>query len=271
MRYFRSLCAFELVAARRSKTVLLFALGFTIAALVLAFTGLSSGGVIAVQGFARTTMSLMQLVLWIVPLVGLLVGASIGAESLELEFQVSLPVPRSGILLARWVVWLAVVGGAMTLGLSLAGLVISAFAGSGDAWRYFRLIGVSNLLLAASLAIGVLLGVLAGSRLRAMGFAIAAWVLVVVGFDLLAIGTLAVLPRGQAGWGLTLVLMLDPVDSARALAISLLQADLVSGPTGAAIRKVLGGWGPWALVLSLLLWIALPLLGAARRFRRLDL
>jgi Cu-processing system permease protein len=159
----------------------------------------------------------------------------------------------------------------MTLGLSLAGILISASAWSGDEWRYFRLLGVSNLLLAASLAIGLMLGILARARLRAMGFAIAVWVLLLVGFDLIAIGALAVLPRGQAGWGLTLLLMLDPADAARALAIALLQADIVSGPTGAAIRKVLGGWGLWALVLSLLLWTVLPLYTAARRFRRLDL
>jgi Cu-processing system permease protein len=226
---------------------------------------------VAIQGFARTAMSLMQLVLWVVPLVGLLIGASLGSESLELELQVSLPVARSRILLARWGVWLAVLGGAMTLGLSLAGILISASAWSGDEWRYFRLLGVSNLLLAASLAIGLMLGILARARLRAMGFAIAVWVLLLVGFDLIAIGALAVLPRGQAGWGLTLLLMLDPADAARALAIALLQADIVSGPTGAAIRKVLGGWGLWALVLSLLLWTVLPLYTAARRFRRLDL
>lgn len=271
MKYFGSLCRFELAAARRSKTVVLFGVGFAVAALALALTGLSSGGVVAVQGFARTTMSLMQLVLWIVPLLGLLVGASLGAESLELECQVSLPVPRAQLLLARWIVWLAVLGGAMVLGLSLAGLAISTFAGPGDAWRYFRLLGVSGLLLAASLAIGFLLGIMAGARLRAVGFAVAVWALLVVGFDLMAIGALAVLPRGQAGWGLTLLLMLDPADAARALAIGLLQADIVSGPTGAAIRKVLGGWGLWALVLSQVLWIILPLLGAARRFRRLDL
>ena len=271
MSHLKSLFRFELAAARRSRTVVLFALGFAVAALVLAVTGLASGGVVAVQGFARTTMSLMQLVLWIVPLAGLLIGASLGAESMELEFQVSLPVSRFEILVARFVVWLTVLGAAMAIGLSLAGLVLSAFAGSGDAWRYFRLMGIGALLLAASLAIGLFLGILAGARLRAVGFAVATWVVLVVGFDLVAIGALAVLPRGQAGWGLTFLLMLDPVDSARALAIGLLQADIVSGPTGAAIRKVLGGWGLWALVLSLLLWIVLPLWRAARRFRRLDL
>jgi Cu-processing system permease protein len=267
----RSLCRFELAAARKSRTVALFALGFAIATGILTLTGLSSGGLVAVQGFARTSMSLMQLVLWVVPLLGLLLGASVGAESLELEFQVSLPVQRFEIVLARWLAWLAVLGGAMTLGLSVAGILISVSAGSGDEWRYFRLLGVSNLLLAASLAIGMMLGVLARSRIRAMGFAVVAWVVMVIGVDLVAIGALAILPRGEAGWGLTLLLMLDPADSARALAIGLLQADIVSGPTGAAIRKVLGGWGLWALTLSLLLWTSLPLYAAARRFRRLDL
>jgi Cu-processing system permease protein len=271
MSRFGSLCRFELVAARKSRTVALLALGFAVATVVLALTGLSSGGVVSVQGFARTTMSLMQMVLWIVPLVGLLIGASVGAENLELEFQVALPVHRFEIVLARWLAWVAALGGALTLGLSLAGILISVAAGPGDEWRYLRLLGVSNLLLAASLAIGVMLGVLARSRMRALGLAVGAWVGMVIAVDLIAIGLLAILPRGQSGWGLTLLLMFDPADAARALAIALLQADIVSGPTGAAFRKVLGGWGLWALLLSLLLWIALPLWGAARRFRRLDL
>lgn len=271
MRQLGKLCRFELAVARRSRMVTLFAVGFALGTMVLAVTGLSSGGVVAVQGFARTTMSLMQLVLWIIPLVGLLIGAAVGAESLELEFQVSLPAGRAEILVARWLVWVAVLGGAMTLGLGLAGLLMSATAAPGDEWRYLRLIGVSNLLLAATLSIGLLLGLLARSRIRAMGLAVAGWVVMVIGFDLLAIGTLALLPRGQAGWGLTLLLMLDPADAARSLAIGLMQADIVSGPTGAAIRKVLGAWGLWALVVSLLAWTALPLYAAARSFRRLDL
>jgi Cu-processing system permease protein len=271
MRQLIYLCRFELAVARRSRMVVMFAAGFALATITLAATGLSSGGLLAVQGFARTTMSLMQLVLWIIPLVGLLIGAGVGAESLELEFQASLPASRAGMVLARLIVWFAVLGAAMTLGLCLAGLVISAMAASGDEWRYLRLIVVSNLLLAASLSIGFLLGLVARSRIRAMGLAVAGWIVMVIGFDLLAIGALAILPKGQAGWGLTALLMLDPADAARSLAIGLLQADIVAGPTGAAIRKVLGAGGLWALFFSLVAWTAFPLYVAARRFRRVDL
>jgi hypothetical protein len=94
-------------------------------------------------------------------------------------------------------------------------------------------------------------------------------VLVIV-MDLAAIGLLAVLPRGHSAWGLSVLLLADPVDAARTLAISLLQADVVAGPMGAALRKVLGGYGVWLIAVALLAWIVVPLLGAGRRFARSD-
>jgi Cu-processing system permease protein len=266
-----SLLRFELAGARRAKTVSMFAIGFSLATIVVALVGLSSGGSLAVQGFARTSMSLLQLVLWVVPLMGLLIGASVGAECLELELMAALPVSRAGLVIARWFAWVIVLGASITLGLGVAGLVISIAAGSSDAWRYLRLIGVSNLLLAVCVAMGMTVGILARTRIRAMATAVLVWVVLVIGIDLIAIGALAILPRGQAGIGLTALLMADPVDSARALGVALLQADLVAGPTGAALRKVLGGWGVWALLVAMIMWAAVPLYSAGRRFARMDL
>ena len=266
-----SLIRFELSAARKARLAIVFSLGFAAAAVIVALIGLSAGGVLAVQGFARTTISLMQMVIWVVPLLGLLVGTSAGAESLELEFLVSLPVRRTHIILARWTAWMAILGGGLTAGLGIAGVFIGVSAGTSDAWRYRRLIAISNLLLAACLAIGLMLGLLARTRLRAVAFAVTAWVVLVIGIDLVAIGVLALLPKGQAGWGLTALLIANPVDSARVLGLALLQADIVSGPTGSAIRKVLGIGGVWALAAGLMLWVAVPLLVASRKFLRQDL
>ena len=132
MNSFRSLAMFELRRARRARTLTAFAVGFALACLVIALAGLSAGGVVQVQGFARTSMSLMQLVLWLVPLTALLIGSSIGAECLELELVVALPLSRKQILLARWVAWFAALGGAMLVGLGVAGLTIGILAGSAD-------------------------------------------------------------------------------------------------------------------------------------------
>ncbi|HET9386450.1 MAG TPA: ABC transporter permease subunit [Gemmatimonadales bacterium] len=266
-----ALLRFELAAARQGRTAPLFAAGFAVACVAIALVGLSAGGVIAVQGFARTSISLLQLILWVVPLLALLTGAAAGAECYELEFIAALPLKRVEIVVARWAAWLGVLGAALCIGLGAAGLVIGALAGMADGWRYLGLLAIATLLLSACLAIGLAIGVRVRDRARALAVSIVAWCVLVIGVDLLAIGLLAILPSGSPAWPLSLLLALDPIDSARVLGIGLFNADGISGPTGAALRELLGGTGAAALVAVLLGWSALPLVWAARRLARSDL
>ncbi|MGH9261326.1 MAG: ABC transporter permease subunit, partial [Acidimicrobiales bacterium] len=258
-------------AARHGRLVPVFAVAFALASLAIAVAGLSAGGVLAVQGFARTSVSLLQLLLWVVPLLALVLGAVAGADCRDLEFVAALPLARRSIVLARWVAWVVALGAALLLGLGLAGLAIGSLAGGADGLRYLALVGVALLLLAATLAIGLWVGVAAAARGRAIGVAILVWLVLVFGMDLAAITALAVLPPGEARWELVLLLLANPVDSARALGLGLFRADVIAGPTGAALRGVLGGWEAWLLVFGLATWTALPLSAAGRRFARSDL
>lgn len=267
----RSLFRFELAAARRGWTAPLFAIGFALAAVAVALLGLSAGGSLAVQGFARTSLSLLQLVVWVVPMIGLLTGAVAGSECHELELVAALPVGRRSMVVARWLAWSVTLGAALLIGLGAAGLAIALLAGSADGWRYLRLVGVGELALVATLALGMWIGVAARTRLRAVGVAVAVWFLLAVGVDLVAIGAMALLPPGRAGWWLSGLLMADPVNAARALGLSLFQTDVVAGPTGAALRRVLGGSGGWVLVAALVAWTLGPLALAGRRFAKSDL
>jgi Cu-processing system permease protein len=266
-----SLLRFELATAARGRAVTVVAAGFALASLVVALAGLSAGGIVTVQGFARTSVSLLQLVVWTVPMLALLTGAVAGADTHDIEFLVALPVSRQRLVLARWLAHLVALGGALLAGLGLAGLVLAALAGATDAARYLGLVGVAVLLLGATLALGLWIGVVAGNRLRAVAAAALAWLVLVIGADLVAITLLAVLPAAQAGWGLSLLLLADPVDSARALGIALFQATTIAGPAEAALRRVLGGPGAWLLAAGLLAWTVAPLAFAARRFGRSDL
>jgi hypothetical protein len=67
------------------------------------------------------------------------------------------------------------------------------------------------------------------------------------------------------------LLLLDPIDLARVLGLGLFSADEIAGPTGAALRAMMGGWGALLLVAGLVAWTALPLAVAARTFRGRDL
>ena len=254
MSHTLSLCRFELAAALRGRTAPVFAGGFALASVAVALVGLSAGGVLAVQGFARTSVSLLELVVWVVPILALITGAVAGADCHELEFTASLPIRRAGIVFSRWLAGTLTLGAALLVGLGSAGLVIGLLAGTADGWRYLRLIGVA-----------------VRTRLKAVGVAVAVWFVLVIGVDLVAIGALAVLPPGKAGPWLSALLMASPIDSARALGLSLFHADVVAGPTGAALSAVLGKAGAWALTAALIGWTLVPLTLAGRRFSRSDL
>ena len=265
------LLSFELAAARRGRTAPLFAAGFALASIAIALVGLSAGGTIVVQGFARTSISLLQLILWVVPLLALLSGAVAGAECYELEFIAALPLTRAQLVVSRWAASLVALGVALLIGLGSAGLVISVFAGAADGWRYLGLLAIAALLLSACLAVGLAIGVQVRSRGRALAVAIIAWCVLVVGVDFVAMAVLALLPAGTAVGPLSLLLVADPIDAARALGLGLFQADAIAGPTGAALRAVMGGWGGLVLIVSLLAWTGLPLRFAARTLARRDL
>jgi Cu-processing system permease protein len=271
MSHALSLCRFELGAALRSRTAPTFAAAFAAASVVVALVGLSAGGVLAIQGFARTSVSLLELVVWVVPIMALITGAIAGADCHELEFAASLPIPRSTLVVSRWIASALTLGAALLVGLGLAGVVIALLAGSADGWRYLRLIGVALVVMAGTLALGIWIGIVARTRLKAVGAAVAVWFVLVIGIDLLAIGSLALLPAGKAGPWLSALLMASPIDSARVLGLSLFQADVVAGPTGAALRQVLGKSGAWALTAALVGWTVVPLALAGRRFSRIDL
>ncbi|HEY6807705.1 MAG TPA: ABC transporter permease subunit, partial [Gemmatimonadales bacterium] len=158
---------FEWNAARRGRVVPLFAAGFALAAVGVALAGLSAGGALAVQGFARTSVSLLQLTLWTVPLLALLLGAVQGSECYDLEFLAALPAPRGRLLFGRWAAWTLALGAALVAGLGAAGVAIGVLAGAADASRYAALVAVALLLLSAGLAIGLWIGVVARTRARA--------------------------------------------------------------------------------------------------------
>lgn len=267
----RAVIRFEWAAARHGRVVPIFAVGFALASTAVALAGLSAGGVIAVQGFQRTSVSLLQLTLWTVPLLGLLLGAVHGAECAELEFLAALPLPRARLVYGRWAAWTLALSVTLAAGYGAAGILIGALAGAADVWQYLALVGIAILLVATGLAIGLWIGVAARTKARAVGLAVVAWFVMLIGADLVAIALLSVLPAHAAVWNLAALLLLNPVDSARALGLGFFRADQVAGPTGAALRRLLGGPGMLLLGAGLIAWTVIPLRLAGRRFARQDL
>lgn len=261
---------YELAADMRGKTLPLFAGGFALAAMGIALAGLSAGGSLAIQGFARTGISLLQLSLWIVPLISLTTSAVTAADGYEMELLAAQPVPRGSLLVGRALGRLAGLGAALATGYGLAGVIIAGLAGPGDAFRYIAMVVTALGLAAAMTAVGTLAGALARSRMQALAIAIGLWFALVLGVDIAVIGLLTLMPRAELTWSLSALLMLSPVDTARSLGTATFGADAIAGPLGLALRRVLGPGGSLLLAAGLAAWTIVPLALAARIFSRRD-
>lgn len=262
----------EYRAALASRLVQGFGSTFAVMALAIAVAGLAASGQLMVQGFTRTAVSLLSLALYLLPLVGLVLGAhAFGVQDGGTELLLAQPISRVSVLLGRVAGLAATLALVAAAGFGLAGIVVVLGAGTAGLAGYLFVAAGSTVVGLAGLAIGVLLGVLARRRLTAVAMALVAWVVLAVVFDFAAIAVLQFIGDGEPGPLLLALLAANPIDGMRALGLVGLGADVLLGSTGAALAKLLGPSGGAMLVLAgMVTWCVLPLALAGRIYRRRD-
>jgi Cu-processing system permease protein len=266
------IAATEFRGALASRLVQGFGAVFALMALAIAAAGLAASGQLVVQGFTRTAVSLLSLALYLLPLVGLVLGAhAFGVENGGTELLLAQPISRGSVLLGRAAGLAATLVLVSAIGFGLAGLVVMVGAGAAGLTGYLLVAVGSTVVGLAGLAVGVLLGVRARRRLTAVAMALVFWVVLAVLFDFLAIALLQFTGDGEPGPLLLVLLAANPIDGMRALGLVGLGADVLLGPTGAALSRLMGPSGGAVLVVAALLgWCAVPLALATRTYRRRD-
>ena len=258
----------------RNRWTLIFALVFGVLALAISYFGLATAAVAGFQGFTRTCASLLNLVLYLVPIVALTmatVGFTGEANTSQLLF--SQPVTRSEILMGK-ILGLSISVVVATMGgFGLAGLVIASRIGTQGLARYLAFVGLAIILEIIFLSLGAMVAILTGKKSKAFGLSLFVWFFFVLFYDLLVIGLAFVFKERTANLLIFLSLFGNPVDMVRVSSLITLNGPSIFGAAGAALMKFLGG--PWnanlALLLGLFLWIAGPLIIAARALRRQDI
>jgi Cu-processing system permease protein len=241
----------------------------------VAASGYVLSGGLGVQDFARTAVSLVQLVVLLVPLTALLVGVTSLAPEREAEILFAQPVPRAAVLLGRVLGLFAALAAAQGLGLGAAGVVVFAQSGAEGLSGYAALAGGALALTAVSLSAAALVAVhgLGRGRARPLAVALVAWFAAVVLFDLAALGLASLLPSGTASRVLIAAAILNPVDAVRTGALLAIEGISAFGAASIAFLRVTGG--PWRaaglLVASVAAWALVPAWLAARRIGRMDI
>jgi Cu-processing system permease protein len=270
------LCArYELVLAVRSRWLQLFAVVFAGMALAVASAGYILSGGHGIQDFSRTAVSLVQVVLFLVPLAALVFGGlALTPDRGAAELLYSQPVARSAILVGRTAgVWLALAG-AELIGFGAAGFVVQTQAGADGLGHYAALVLTAVAVTGVFLALAALLAsVNAGSRTRVLAAALVVWFVLVILFDIAALSVASLLRSGSASRLLISATLMNPVDAARTGALLAIEGTSAFGAASLALLRFTGGAGAAAaaVVTSLAIWLILPLVVAARAISRADI
>jgi len=250
--------------------------GFTalLAALVLglSFFGMAQSREVGFQGFARVTLSLMNLVLFIVPLTGLMLGVtSITGGSGALPLLLAQPVSRREVLLGKLVGLGAALTVAQLVGFGGGGVVVALSAGADQVRGFAALTGLSIALGWLMVSTSLMIAVLRPDRLKAMSTALFLWLLLVVAYDLVVLGATTLLGGLPLQRVLVPALLLNPVDIARVLTTLAVGSGALFGPTSAVLMKLSGTTAGVGLgLLVLLIETIVPAAIAMWVFQRRD-
>lgn len=264
-----TLAAYELRSSLRNRWFMLYALAFSVLAVTLSLLSLSGAGMFGFAGFGRTAASLINLVLLIVPLMGLTVGAqSLAAERERgtLAYLLAQPVGRAEVLLGKLLGLGAALSAALLLGFGLSGAVIAFKGGLVEVGRYGALVGFSLLLALVTLSLGVFISAWSRSGALASGLALFVWLGLVFVGDLGLMGTAIVMRlKIHTLFGLALV---NPLQVFKIATVNALRASLeILGPAGIYATRTYGDSLVALLIGVLVAWIVVATLAAYLRFR----
>jgi Cu-processing system permease protein len=252
----------------------LFGFAVVLAALILglSYFGLAQGRETGFQGFARVTLSLMNLVLFTVPLIGLVLGVtSMASTSGSLPLLLAQPVGRGEVLLGKFAGLAAALTVAQAAGFGGGGAVVAFYAGADQVPGYLVLMSLSFLLGWLTIAAALCVAAVWPDRLRAMSAALLLWLLMVVAYDLVILGVTAILHGVSLETVLFPALLLNPVDLCRVLVTLALGSGAMFGPTSAVLVRMFGTGAGIALGITVLaIETVLPLAAGAYVFRRRD-
>ncbi|HFC12696.1 MAG TPA: ABC transporter permease [Anaerolineae bacterium] len=260
----------ELHDARRNRWFLLYALSFAGLSMFLAWLALSGAGNYGLAGFGRTTASLINLILLIVPLMGLTLGALSLANEREngtLLYLLAQPIDQRELLLGKFIGLALSLVAALGVGFGLTAMLIAFRGGGADAGTYAVLLGLASMLAVVTLSLGFLISAAVQKSATAIGIALFLWLLLVFFGDLGIMGSAIVMKLDISQ--LLAAALVNPLQLFKFAAVLNLRSNLeVLGPAGVYAVRTYGANLMPLLIGLLLAWIILPLLLAIRLFKR---
>lgn len=274
MTHLLTIARLELTAAARLKWIRLLTIAFALLASAAAYSAGAANELSGAEGFARTTMALVPVVLILVPLAALVLGVSGQAAEPGGElFLFGQPVARAAVVIGRWLGESAALGGALVVGLGVGGLVVAFGSGAHGLAQFVLFVGAAVVLAVIFLSIAAAIASATDNRVVALGAGTFAWCFFVLLYDGAVLSLAGWLTGSVGGRVLFGSVFGNPVDLIRVVTLSVAGTPNVLGAAGDAWVRFLGGpsAAAAAAIAALTLWVTAPLAVGARLMTTRDL
>ena len=256
----------------RNRWVIASILLLLVLATSLTLLGSTPVGVIKASQLSVTMVSLTSLSIYLIPLIALMLAfdSIVGeAERGTLLLLLTYPIRRWQIIIGKFLGHLTILAIAILLGYGIVALYFAIDGvGTAQEWQgYLLMMGSSLLLGAVFIALGYLVSVIVQQRATATGISLALWLFIVVFYDLILLGVLlADKSHVIQSKLLALLILFNPTDVYRLFNLTGSDiATLASGMSGVTQSDLLA---PLTLIMTLILWLIIPLMLSITIFQK---
>jgi Cu-processing system permease protein len=218
----------------------------------------------------QVALSLLNVVLLLVPLVSLVFGTIHVYASREfVELLLAQPVSRTRLFAGLYLGLALPLAGAFVLGTAVP---FAMHAGAGAPLGAVVLLELCGALLTLVFAgVAAWIALRTDDRLKGVGLALSAWLLATLVYDGVVLAAAAAFSAWPLERPMLAMMLANPVDLARVVVLTRLDAPALMGYTGAVFNNAFGTVAGLGIAMAvLMLWCAAPVALAARRFRQRD-
>lgn len=212
----------------------------------------------------KTSLTLLNVVLFIIPLVSLIFGSIHFYDSEEfIEFLLTQPISRNTVFRAEYL--------ALATSLSIAAVagILPAIIMNGISSTGMFLVFISVALTFVFAGLAFLSACVNAEKVRGIGLSIIVWLMMSVLFDLIVVLLIVAFSHYPLERFIIIATALNPIDLGRILLLLKTDASAMMGFTGASFKEFFGSTtGILASAFSLVMWALIPYLFAIRTFRR---
>lgn len=209
---------------------------------------------------AKAILTLMNVILLLVPLIGTIFGIMYYYSSREFtELLLALPLKRSSIFLGQYLGVALSLSLSLIMGLGIPFMIYGIFM-SGDIWNFGQLLILGTFLSFIFSGISYNIALVNENRIKGFGFAILAWLFMAVIYDGLFLIALTMFSDYPLEKFSLIASLFNPIDLSRIMMLLKLDVSAMLGYTGALFKKFFGNYMGSTIALAILvLWTIIPI------------